>query len=68
MSKKSQYRGKGGHQDRRISVRAVRRDPPDVRRLGRALIAHAMEQAKAEAAAQQQADQAFAKESSKDDD
>jgi hypothetical protein len=36
--------------DRRISVRTIRRDPPDLRKLSRALIALA--QADAEAAAQ----------------
>ncbi len=41
-----------GHgRERRISVRAVRRDPPDLRKLSRALIQLAMEQAAAEAAA-----------------
>ena len=38
--------------DRRVSVRAVRRDPPDLRKLSRALIALAFEQAQAEADAQ----------------
>lgn len=37
---------------RRIRVRAERRDPPDVRKLGKALLALAMAQAKAEAEAQ----------------
>jgi hypothetical protein len=37
---------------RNISVRAVRRDPPDLRKLSRALIQLAMEQAAAEAAAE----------------
>lgn len=37
---------------RRIVVRAVRRDPVDVRKLGRALIALAQAQAEAEAQAQ----------------
>lgn len=37
---------------RRISVRAVRRDPPDLKKLSRALIALALEQAQAEADAQ----------------
>lgn len=35
--------------NRRISVRAVRRDPPDLKKLSRALIALAMAQAQAEA-------------------
>ena len=38
--------------ERRIQVRSVRRDPPDLRQLGRALIALA--QAQAEADAQQE--------------
>lgn len=37
---------------RQIRVRAVRRDPPDVQKLGRALLALAMAQAQAEAEAQ----------------
>lgn len=35
--------------ERRIRVRAVRRDPPDIKKLSRALIALAMAQAQAEA-------------------
>lgn len=34
--------------ERRIRIRAVRRDPPDVKKLSRALIALAMAQAQAE--------------------
>lgn len=37
---------------RRTSVRAVRRDPPDLKKLSRALIQLALEQAQAEADAQ----------------
>jgi hypothetical protein len=37
---------------RRIAVRAVRREPPDLRKLSRALIELALEQAQAEADAQ----------------
>lgn len=40
--------------ERHISVRSVRRDPPDVRKLAKALIALAMAQAEADARAQQQ--------------
>jgi branched-subunit amino acid aminotransferase/4-amino-4-deoxychorismate lyase len=36
---------------RRISIRSIRRDPPDLHKLGRALIALAMAQAEAEAQA-----------------
>ena len=38
--------------DRRISVRAIRRDPPDIKKLSRALIALALAQAQTEADAQ----------------
>lgn len=38
---------------RRIRVRAIRRDPPDVRKLGKALLALAMAQAQVEADAQE---------------
>jgi len=37
---------------RRISIRSVRKNPPDMGKLGRALIALAMAQAEAEAEAQ----------------
>jgi hypothetical protein len=55
-------RGHRGHQERQISVRAVRRDPPDLRKLSRAIIAIAIAeaQAEAEAEAQAQADAATA--------
>jgi hypothetical protein len=43
---------KKGSSERRIRVRAVRRDPPDLKKLSRALIALAMAQAQAEAEAQ----------------
>jgi hypothetical protein len=43
--------GRAGR-ERHISVRAVRRNPPDLRKLSRAVIQLAMEQAAAEAAAQ----------------
>lgn len=47
-----QVRGRGGRaRQRNISVRAVRRDPPDLRKLSRAVIALAMAQAEAEAQA-----------------
>lgn len=38
--------------DRRISIRSIRKNPPDLHKLGRALIALAMAQAEAEAEAQ----------------
>jgi hypothetical protein len=47
-------------QDRRIVVRAVRRDPPDVRKLARVLIELARAQAEAEAQAEHEARKADA--------
>jgi hypothetical protein len=47
---------KGAGRDRRLSVRAVRRDPPDLRKLSQALIQLALAQAADEAAATQQAE------------
>jgi len=41
--------GRGRGKQRNISVRAVRRDPPDLRKLSRALIQLAMAEAEAEA-------------------
>ena len=55
MARKGKRQGMGGGRQRRISVRAVRRDPPDLRKLSRALINIALEQAAAEAAAEAQA-------------
>jgi hypothetical protein len=43
---------KKGPKERHIRVRAVRRDPPDLKKLSRALIALALAQAQAEAEAQ----------------
>jgi hypothetical protein len=56
MSKtgKPNYRrsGREGHKlERRLSIRAIRREQPDVRRLGRAFIALAMADAEREAQA-----------------
>ena len=47
---------------RQIRVRSVRRDPPDLRKLSRALIALAMAQAQTEADAQAEHQHAKAKE------
>ena len=50
MSKgRSKSRRSGSGRERRISVRAVRRDPPDLKKLSRALIALALAQAEKEA-------------------
>jgi hypothetical protein len=46
---------KGGGHQRHISVRAVHRDPPDLRKLSRALIALAIAQAEKEAQAEAEA-------------
>lgn len=50
QSKQNRDRG-GRRRKRHISVRAVRRDPPDFRRLSRAVIDLAMAEAEAEAQA-----------------
>jgi hypothetical protein len=52
MASRSQRRKKGGKSERRISVRAVRRDPPDLKKLSQALIALAIAQSEAEAQAE----------------
>lgn len=57
MSKSRNRNTRGSRGQRRISVRGVRREQPDLRKLSRALIALAMEQAAAEAAAELQAKQ-----------
>jgi hypothetical protein len=46
MSNKKRHTPAGG---RHIRVRSIRRDPPDIKKLSRALIALAMAQAQAEA-------------------
>lgn len=50
----------GKQRERRIVVRAIRRDPPDLRKLARALIDLAQAQAEAEAQAEHEARQAEA--------
>ena len=54
MSKTNRKRNDYHGRQRRISVRAVRRESPDIRRLGRAIVALALAEAEAEAAAQRQ--------------
>lgn len=54
MSKKKNNRGRSGRRERHISVRAVRRDPPDLKKLSQALIALALAEAEAQAQAQAQ--------------
>lgn len=52
MARNKRITNYGKGRQRNISVRAVRRDPPDLRRLGRAVLQLAIEQAAAEAAAE----------------
>jgi len=52
MSKPRKPQRAGGTEQRNLSVRAVRRDPPDLRKLSRAFIALAQAQAEADAEAQ----------------
>ena len=49
MSGKSNKQRKRGMRERRISVRAVRRDVPDVKKVSQAIIALAIAQAEKEA-------------------
>lgn len=58
--------GRKGARDRQISVRAVRRDPPDLRKLSRALIQLAMAQAEADAEQQATKDSTSKKDESPD--
>lgn len=53
MSNDKNHRSKGSQRrERRISIRSVRREEPDTRKLARALIAIVQAQAEAEAQAQ----------------
>jgi hypothetical protein len=52
MASKSRKQKGGMNSERRISVRAVRRDPPDLKKFSQALIALTMAQAEAEAQAE----------------
>lgn len=52
MTRPANHKRQGGGRQRRVSVRAVRREQPDLRKLSRALIQLAIAQAAAEAAAQ----------------
>jgi hypothetical protein len=56
MRNKQNRRKRGGRPERRISVRAVRRDPPDLKKLSQALIALALAQAEKEAQEQSSGD------------
>jgi hypothetical protein len=50
-SKRKHNTRKKNHKERRIVVRGVRRDPPDIRKLSKILIALAMAEAEREAQA-----------------
>ncbi len=56
MAKQTRKVNSRGGRQRRISVRSVRKSPPDIRHLSRALMQYALEQAAAEAAAQAEAE------------
>jgi hypothetical protein len=56
VSNKPNRKKQGGRPERRISVRSVRRDPPDIKKLSQALIALAIAQAEKEAQDQQEHD------------
>lgn len=54
MAPKKRTRNRNAHrEERRLTVRGIRRDPPDVRKLGRALLHLAMAEAERQAQAEQ---------------
>jgi len=55
------------NRERRISVRAIRRDPPDLHKLSRALLALAQAEAEAEAQRQRELEDEAASKESKND-
>jgi|GEM_PF-3265710 len=57
-SKRSKKYKRAGREERRITVRGVRRDPPDIRKLSKALIALAQAEAEREAQADQESREA----------
>lgn len=64
----SKRRNKKSHsRERRFTVRGVRRDPPDIQKLSKALIALAMAEAEREAQAEQAARDAESAAASEDD-
>lgn len=54
------------YHDRRLTVRSIRRDPPDISKLSKALIGLAMAEAEREAQAEQQAREATSTSSTSD--
>jgi hypothetical protein len=57
---------KQGREERRFTVRGIRRDPPDIRKLSRALIALAMAETERQAQAEQFVRQAQPEDTSDD--
>lgn len=64
--RKGNNKARRGREERRFSVRGIRRDPPDIRKLAKALIGLAMAEAEREAQAQQAARQPEAEAASAD--
>lgn len=58
MASKRKNKSNQRREERRITVRGIRRDPPDIRKLSKALIALAMAEAEREAQAEQVAREA----------
>jgi hypothetical protein len=56
MSRTRKDAPRGSRRDRKLSVRSVRRTPPDLKKMSHAIIRIAMEQAAAEKAAQESAE------------
>ncbi|MBF6097837.1 hypothetical protein IU510_07065 [Nocardia cyriacigeorgica] len=52
MSRTRKVNAGKARRERRISIRTIRRQPPDLRKLSRAVIAQVLAEAEAEAAAQ----------------
>ena len=54
MAKRPRHKKGGSHsEERRLTVRGIRRDPPDIKKLSRALIGLAMAEAERQAQAEQ---------------
>lgn len=67
MSRTYKDSPKGRRQPKRVSVRAVRREQPDLGRLRRAILTEAMAEAAAEAAAMEEANDSASSTESLDD-
>lgn len=64
--RKGNNKARRAREERRFTVRGIRRDPPDIRKLAKALIGLALAEAEREAQAEQAARQAKAQTSSAD--